>query len=135
MKNLAGIFLFGVALVALCGSSGEAHQVQFTAQPVKVINNLADGPYIPVANDPQHPMYVVVDADKPAGRASYEYKVDTFSPPVVQNADGTFSTKIDLSKLQPNFETFLNSHSDWEAVSVPTSFAVGPNIVAFRRQK
>lgn len=134
MKNLAGIFLFGVALVALCGSSGGVRQVQFTTQPVKVINNPVDGPFIPVANDPQHPMYVVVGTDRPS-RSTFEYKVDTFSPPVVQNADGTYSAKIDMSKLQPNFEAFLNSHSDWEAVSVPASFAPGPNIIAFRRQK
>jgi hypothetical protein len=136
MRNLAAIFFFGAALVALCGSSGvssHARQVQFAPQAVKIINTPTDGPFVPVANDPQHPIYVVVESERASVRPSYEYKVDTFSPPVVNGADE--KPMVDLSKLQPTFEAFLNNHPEWEVVTAPTSFVVGPNVVAFRRQK
>jgi hypothetical protein len=137
MRNLSAIFFFAFALVTLGDSAGGSRQgqVQFAVQPVKIVNTPNDGPFVPVANDPQHPVYVVVGAERQNARPTYEYKVDTYTPPVIQSETSNTPPKIDNSKLQPSFEAFLNNHSEWEVVNVPTTFELGPNIIAFRRQK
>jgi len=135
MKNLAAIFLFGVALVALCGSfsgTGRASsQVQYVPQVMRVANTVADGNFIPVANDRNHPLYAIAVTDAPA---SYAYSVLTFSPPVTAATEGS-PAAVDLTRVAPVFEAFLNSHADWEPVNVPTRFAPGVNLVVFRHRR
>ncbi len=137
MRNLAAIFFFGAALVALCGSSGGAgRQVQIIAQPVRVINTPNEGPWLPVANDSNHPIYVVGQTEKAPTRPTYEYKVDTFTPPMITpDSNPSAPPALDMGKLPLDFEGFLNRHPDWEVVSVPGEFKLGPNIIAFRRLK
>jgi len=135
MRNLAAIFLFGVALVALCGSFSGAHhtsaQVQFAPQIVRVANSVADGSYIPVANDRNHPLYAVGVTDAPA---TYLYKVVPFSPPTVTGAEGSPPT-IDTAKLASTLEVLLNGQGDWEPMNIPSRFSPGVNLVVFRHRK
>lgn len=135
MKHVAAIVLFAVALIALAGSfAGAGHgrrQVQFVVQPVKVVNTPADGGWVPVANDPTRPLYVIAGNTAPV---AYEYRVQTFTPPTVAGAqDGV--VKIDESKLAAAFQAFLNQHADWEVVSAPTEFKPEPTLVVFRYRR
>jgi hypothetical protein len=135
MKNLAAIFLFGVALVALCASFGgsrrAAKQVQFSPQVMRVSNSLADGNYIPVANDRSHPLFVVAMNDLPA---TWAYKVVPFSAPTVEGVNGAPPT-VDETKLALSLDSLLNGQGDWEPVSIPPRFAPGVNLLVFRHRR
>ena len=107
MKNLAAIFLFGVALTAVCWSFGGARRGS------GLVKAAAEATY----------EYRVATFNAP-------YKSYPPAKPYLDldRLPGNFQAFL-------NGNMYSDGHANWELVSSPANFAIEHNIVIFRRLK